>query len=339
MTSFVEDDCLYIVQEFAQNGDLQTVIKRQKEKQKKRMKETELWAMMYELLLGIKHLHDNGIIHRDLKPLNIFLNSKRCIKIGDLGVAKLNDSTVVPTLQDCQISDNKVGTPLYLAPELVMNKKYDYKVDVWAAGVIMYYLTALSPPFSGDNISDLGVSITTTTPRELSNYYTNKYKSLLKSFLSKDPAERPTVDEAIEKVPDLIKKAYISQFRFTDVKENNGFISSRDSPLKRADDLPSAVIPIPVYKKTVTMTTDKLSRPITTHSNKNPMLEIDSRPNTGHENRRLNLKHAVNVSKMRVLSSLNGRTSTQSKEREFMKPTRDKVYIRDIIQCTDETPK
>jgi serine/threonine protein kinase len=77
MTSFVEDDCLYIVQEFAQNGDLQTVIKRQKEKQKKRMKETELWAMMYELLLGIKHLHDNGIIHRDLKPLNVFLNSKR----------------------------------------------------------------------------------------------------------------------------------------------------------------------------------------------------------------------------------------------------------------------
>jgi serine/threonine protein kinase len=242
---------------------------------------------------------------------------------------------VVSTLQDCQISDNKVGTPLYLAPELVKNKKYDFKVDVWAAGVIMYYLTALNPPFSGDSISDLGVSITTTTPKELSNYYTNKYKSLLKLFLSKDPAERPTIDEAIDKVPELIKKAYISQFRFTDVKENNGFISSRDSPLKRADDLPSAVIPIPVYKKTVTMAADKLTRPITTYSKQ----EVVSRPNTEHENRRLNLKYAVNVGKMRVLSSLNGRTSTQVKEREIMKPTRDKVYIRDIIQCTDETPK
>jgi len=91
MTSFEENDCLYIIQEFAKNGDLQKIIKRQKEKEKKRLKETYLWGILYEILLGLNHIHGNKIIHRDLKPLNIFMSSTQNVKIGDLGVSKIVD--------------------------------------------------------------------------------------------------------------------------------------------------------------------------------------------------------------------------------------------------------
>ena len=57
----------------------------------KRLRETELWGMLYEMLLGLEYLHDNNIIHRDLKPLNIFLSSEQKIKIGDMGVSRIVD--------------------------------------------------------------------------------------------------------------------------------------------------------------------------------------------------------------------------------------------------------
>jgi len=258
MTSFVEKDCLYIIMEYAQSGDIHSFITKQKDS-KKRLKETELWSMLHELLLGIQHLHENNVIHRDLKPLNLFLNSKRCIKIGDLGVAKkiIDDNEDDKNYQIC---DSKVGTPLFLAPELVQNYKYDFKVDIWAIGVTMYYLTVLFPPFAGDNLNQLSNNILNTSPKDLPKYYTNRYKSLILSFLSKNPSERPTAAEALEKVPDLIKTAYISQFRFNEVKDKEGSISSRDSA-KKLSELPLTVIPIPMYKKSVKMTAERLARP------------------------------------------------------------------------------
>ncbi len=81
MTSFEENDSLYIIQEFAQNGDIHKLIKRQRDKEKKRLKETQLWSILYEILLGLNHMHSNNIMHRDLKPLNIFMTSGHNIKI------------------------------------------------------------------------------------------------------------------------------------------------------------------------------------------------------------------------------------------------------------------
>ena len=84
---------MYIIQEYAQNGDLQAFIRNQKNLNSKRLNEAELWRIMYEILLGISYLHSNNIIHRDLKPLNIFLTSTQSIKIGDLGVSRIVLST------------------------------------------------------------------------------------------------------------------------------------------------------------------------------------------------------------------------------------------------------
>ena len=82
-------------------------------------------------------------------------------------------------------NDARVGTPLFLAPELVKHKSYDYKIDVWAIGIIMYYLSSLKLPFLGENLSKLASCITTMTPKELPKNYTENFKNWIVSFLSK----------------------------------------------------------------------------------------------------------------------------------------------------------
>lgn len=68
--------------------------------------------MSRELSSALNHLHENNIIHRDIKTLNVFLTREKHVKLGDLGVSKIFNS-------DTALQGTRVGTPLYLAPELV----------------------------------------------------------------------------------------------------------------------------------------------------------------------------------------------------------------------------
>jgi serine/threonine protein kinase len=59
----------------------------------------------------------------------------------------------------------RVGTPLYLSPEVVKQLPYDYKIDTWAVGCCLFHLAALEPPFVGENIQQLGTKIINENPR------------------------------------------------------------------------------------------------------------------------------------------------------------------------------
>ncbi len=88
--SFIESDCLCIIMEYAEGGDLQSVfvlilnisqvIKEYKEKRSP-INEDIIWSMARELALALKHIHENNIIHRDIKTLNIFLTREKKIKV------------------------------------------------------------------------------------------------------------------------------------------------------------------------------------------------------------------------------------------------------------------
>eukprot|EP00284_Hemiselmis_tepida_P008788 CAMPEP_0174919742 /NCGR_PEP_ID=MMETSP1355-20121228/3834_1 /TAXON_ID=464990 /ORGANISM="Hemiselmis tepida, Strain CCMP443" /LENGTH=259 /DNA_ID=CAMNT_0016164985 /DNA_START=147 /DNA_END=923 /DNA_ORIENTATION=- len=150
-TSFVEKKSLHIVMEYAPGGDLQGLL----DEHKRRgtfVPEDEVWRISKELMQALKHLHSKRIMHRDIKMVNVFLGANRTVKLGDLGVSRVLD-------REDDMAQSRVGTPLYLAPELIKRQPYDFKADVWAAGVLLYTLAAKTGPFKGSNIYALGHSI------------------------------------------------------------------------------------------------------------------------------------------------------------------------------------
>ena len=149
-SSFLEKETLYIIMEYAELGDLYSLIKHYK-KHSKHFSESDLWKISSEILTGLDYLHSHNIIHRDIKCLNLFITKDRHIKIGDLGVS------TITSLGGMHCT--RVGTPLYLSPELVKQVPYDYKTDIWSFGCSLYHLASLDPPFTGNNLIVLGNNI------------------------------------------------------------------------------------------------------------------------------------------------------------------------------------
>ena len=197
-SSFLEKEILYLIMEYAQLGDLYSLIKHYK-KHSKYFDEIDLWKISLEILSGLEYLHSQKIIHRDIKCLNLFITKDRHVKIGDLG-ASTNTSGID------SLHYTRVGTPLYLSPELVKQKPYDYKTDIWSFGCSLYHLTSLEPPFIGNNLIALGNNIVKGIPKSLPHQYSNELKAFIDKLLEKRPENRPSAKEAIDMIPNYIKE-------------------------------------------------------------------------------------------------------------------------------------
>jgi serine/threonine protein kinase len=162
-------------------------------KQGKTFTEDELWNYAYQILQGLDYLHMSNIIHRDIKCLNLLVKDGK-VKIGDLGVSK-----IVSHINALHCS--RVGTPLYLPPELIKQQPYDYKVDMWSLGCSLYHLASLEPPFGGDNLITLGNNIVKTKHKSISSQYSKELSYIVDRLLNKKPEKRPTSKEAIAMIP------------------------------------------------------------------------------------------------------------------------------------------
>eukprot|EP00826_Nyctotherus_ovalis_P034540 TRINITY_DN2889_c0_g4_i4.p1 TRINITY_DN2889_c0_g4~~TRINITY_DN2889_c0_g4_i4.p1 ORF type:complete len:592 (+),score=135.20 TRINITY_DN2889_c0_g4_i4:225-2000(+) len=231
--SFIESENLYILMEFGAGGDLHALLKKLRG-QKRYLAEKEIWRFAYEIALGLGYLHAHNIIHRDIKCLNIFLTEKRTIKIGDLGVSKIVASSAA-------MQGTRVGTPLYLSPELVKQQPYDFKVDVWAMGCVLYHIICLQPPFKGDNLIALGNSIVHQEPKPLPSIYSARLQNFILKLIAKKPYERPSVNGIIKQLQELLKKDPAVTLTATEeeptLATNEGIVPKVQKPLK--PDLPS----------------------------------------------------------------------------------------------------
>ncbi|XP_074094742.1 uncharacterized protein LOC141524614 [Cotesia typhae] len=129
-------DQLFLVMELVKGGDLFDAIAAAT-----KFSEAEASVMIGHLTSALAYLHFHQIVHRDVKPENLLVEMEgshvRCLKLGDFGLAQI---VTGPLYTVC-------GTPTYVAPEILEETGYGLKIDVWAAGVILYILLCGFPPF------------------------------------------------------------------------------------------------------------------------------------------------------------------------------------------------
>ncbi|EGR27184.1 protein kinase domain protein [Ichthyophthirius multifiliis] len=138
---------LCIVMDYAEGGDLSQIIQKQQI-----IKEEQIIDWLTQICCALNLVHSKNIIHRDIKSQNIFLTQNKIIKLADFGIAKILSCTR-------DKAKTFIGTPYYLAPELIQNKPYTTKVDIWSLGVLIYELCALKQPFDAGNMHALVLKI------------------------------------------------------------------------------------------------------------------------------------------------------------------------------------
>ena len=138
----------------------------------------------------MKHVHDRKILHRDIKGQNIFITKTNILKLGDFGIARVLNKT-----QDK--ARTVVGTPYYLSPEIIENKPYSFKSDVWSMGVLLYELCALTPPFTGASLQFLALKIVKGSYSSLPGNYSKDLKGLISEMLQIDSNRRPSVGDIL----------------------------------------------------------------------------------------------------------------------------------------------
>ncbi|KAK9805347.1 hypothetical protein WJX73_004555 [Symbiochloris irregularis] len=147
--AFSAGDNLYIIMEYASEGDLSAVIKSGRQTNVP-LPEDALWRYLIMTCKGLQNLHEHKILHRDIKPANLFLAEDDIVKVGDLGIAKLIREGVANT---------HIGTPHYMPPELWLNKPYSYSSDMWALGCCLYELMMYRVPFEARSVDELRVKV------------------------------------------------------------------------------------------------------------------------------------------------------------------------------------
>ena len=142
----------YILLEHANYGTLDSMIK-YFTKHNIYASDNLIWSIAAQLLEGIKYLHSKNIIHRDIKPANILINRTE-IKSKEYLEFKICDFSLSVTEP---YNDEKciVGTPYYMAPEIVKKQSYDQNVDIWSLGVILYELCYNKKPFVAETREEL----------------------------------------------------------------------------------------------------------------------------------------------------------------------------------------
>jgi calcium/calmodulin-dependent protein kinase I len=188
---FDTDKALYLVMDLCTGGELLAAISR-----KERFSEAQASAVVKDILLGLQYLHQNGIVHRDLKPENVLLESRApdsTVKISDFGLSKLVQGKR-------QFLFSRCGTPAYVAPEVILAKPYDSKVDLWAVGVITFLIIAGHPPFYGETLDKLFDVIVRAEFAFYEKYWghiSSPCMHFVEQLLELDPAKRYSAEQAL----------------------------------------------------------------------------------------------------------------------------------------------
>jgi len=177
---FFDERRIFIILEYAKGGELYKHLKA-----KKRFDEDTAAKYIMSLASALDYIHQHNVIHRDIKPENILLDSNGNIKLADFGWAvhtPLHRRTTV------------CGTLDYLAPEIVLGKYHDEKVDNWSLGVLTYEFIVGRPPFEADGDKATYLRIKAGELR-FPSHVSSAAEDFIRCLLQRDPSRRMNLSE------------------------------------------------------------------------------------------------------------------------------------------------
>ena len=183
---YEDENNINFIMEYAKNGNLFELLAQPENK--KGFDEQRAFDYFIQVVNAVYYLHQNNIIHRDIKPENLLLGKKGLLKLCDFGWAKeLN----------LENRSTFCGTVEYMAPEIVGSENYDYGVDIWSLGILLYELIFGHSPFKAKNMKSVILNIK-SHDLTYDKYITPECKDIIKKILNTNPQKRLKLKDILD---------------------------------------------------------------------------------------------------------------------------------------------
>jgi tetratricopeptide (TPR) repeat protein/tRNA A-37 threonylcarbamoyl transferase component Bud32 len=181
---------IFLIMEYVEGTPLRAVLQGQKN-----FSNEEFFNVAIQGVEGLNAAHEKGILHGDIKPENLMLTREGRVKVLDFGVARrfTLGTNNEATLTLATLSGVVSGTPAYMAPEVLMQKPYDGRADLFSMGLVCYEMLGGRQPFETDSMAGTLASVLHTEPppiEEINPKVSPSVSNMLRTMMEKDPAQR-----------------------------------------------------------------------------------------------------------------------------------------------------